>query len=307
MNIGFENQYLEDGEGMMYEDGAFEDHETADPFFESYGEEEYVLGEGLDPEGDQFFGGMLKKLARKAARVAGGAILGPMGGKVAGQIADRVLREMGEGGDLEDESEGLFEAMGGDPEAVYQMEQLAALAAESDPEQADQFIGAIGNIASSLLGNLLGESTDHEGYYEDGEQSDMFLPALIPLAAKVLPMAMPLVKKGITAAGKALFKSGKKHLVKALPNIAKDVVAGVARDVRSKRRVTPQLVTKRVGASIAKNVGSPRKVQAVISRPVPMVSGIRPGGLRHLAAGRYRTRAGTRVLVTPTGQVRIAR
>jgi hypothetical protein len=111
---------------------------------------------------------------------------------------------------------------------------------------------------------------------------------------------MPLIKKGITAAGKALFTSGKKHLVRSLPNIAKDVTTAVVRDAQRGRRITPQTVAQRMGASIARNVGSPRRVNAAVVRPV---RGLRSNMFRYLAPGRYRTRAGRRVFVNRTGTV----
>jgi hypothetical protein len=292
--------------GAMNGEGAWNGEEEADPFLgDIVGG---LLGESdmEDLEGDQFLGSLIRKgvqrigrvakqagvgapllknLAKQAAGVAGGAIAGRTGANIAGQIANQVLRE----GDFEDESdgEGDYESLGGDPEVLEEMHYNAAMAAESDnEEEADQFIGAIANLAGPLLknlagglfggdgeaegdpflgdivGGLLGESDmeDLEGY---DHERDEFFP-LIAAAAPMLAKAVPLISRGIKAVGKLMRgRRATRAGIRALPRIAANTAASLARQTRSGRQITPRSVAATMSRESARALSTPRQFSRV--------------------------------------------
>jgi hypothetical protein len=291
--------------GAMNGEGAWNGEEEADPFLgDIVGG---LLGESdmEDLEGDQFLGSLirrgvqqvgrvakqagvgaplLKNLAKQAAGVAGGAIAGRTGANIASQIANQLLRE----GDFEDESdgEGDYESLGGDPEVLEEMHYNAAMAAESDnEEEADQFIGAIANLAGPLLSNLagslfgggdgegdpflgdivgglLGESDmeDLEGY---DHERDEFFP-LIAAAAPMLAKAVPLIGRGIKAVGKLMRgRHATRPGIRALPRIAANTAASLARQARSGRPITPRNVASTMARQTTRALATPRKFNRV--------------------------------------------
>jgi hypothetical protein len=274
MTQEYELYELEDLEDLE-DEGLFEDYEDYEDYedFEDY----------EDLEGDPFIGkwfkkakqavsrvargplgGVLKGLARKAAQVAGGAIGGPAGASIAGAIANRVIRESEFEGEYEMEGdfEAEFEAEGGDLEVLGEMEYLSEMAAEAESEaEADQFIGAIANLAGSLLPSLIGEMEDHEDYEDYEDESDMFFPALIPLAASLLPKAIPWIKKGVSAVGKVINSSPRtRPILKALPKIAARTALSVARKAQQKGRITPKQVAASVAHATAKTLATKKNV-----------------------------------------------
>jgi hypothetical protein len=332
--------------GVMDGEEEFDGEAEGDPFIgDIVGG---LLGESdtEDLEGDQFIGKLirrgvrqvgrvaqqagvgaplLKHLAKQAATVAGGAIAGRSGANLAGQIANQILRE----GDFEDESdgEGDFEALGGDPEIVEEMNYHAAMAAESDNEdEADQFIGAIANLAGPLLknvfGGLLGGGDDGEGDpflggllgendLEDLEgydhERDEFLPLLAPLLAKAVPMvaqvASPLINRGIRAVGKMMRgRRATRPAIRALPRIAANTAASLARQARRGRRITPRSVATTMAQQTTRALATPRKLGRAVqqnrvaaaraqARPagiVPRPGAARPGYARPGYAPRQR-------------------
>lgn len=252
------------------------------------------LGENWEDEmeeSDQFIGkflkklpmgGLLKKIAKKAAITAGSALGGPVGGKLASVIANKALRETEAGVSMEAEfeSESEFESAGGNMEILNEMNYLAEVLGESDnEEEADHFLGAIASLAGPLLGSLLGE-TEYEFETESMEsdqydmeemedlslesESDQFLPALLPLAAKVLPMAMPLVKKGIKAIGKAVTRSPRtRRLARQLPKIALGTVNRLASAAQKNKPITKRMVVGTLARQAVKAINSPSAVRAI--------------------------------------------
>lgn len=274
-----------DGEDLFFEtalngeleglDGEFEGLSEAgmDPELEGEGwfetqdlETDPFLGNLIRRVGQNIQGGvtpeLLRSLAQQAAQVAGAAVAGRTGANIAGQIANQVLRE----GDLE--GEGWYETdplMEVDAGLMEELHYNAAMAAEAESEAAaDQFIGAIANLAGPLLGSLLGETGDplyEEGFGENdleyaalGERDEFF-----PLLAG---LAKPLLKKGIGAIGKALIRRrATRRLVRTLPRVA----AGAARDLsRLRRRATPRDVAVALARRTARTFGNP----AVVARAI---------------------------------------
>jgi hypothetical protein len=244
-------------------------------------------------------GGILKNLARKAATVAGGAIAGPAGASIASMIANRAIREeeYGEAYDYEDaDFEDEYEALGGDPDVLAEMESLAEMAAETDnEEEADQFLGPLANLASSLLPSLLGEEEfggdGYEGYdYEEGLDEE-FLPFLVPLATSLLPKAIPLVKRGIQALGKMFHRNRRtrRHTIRALPKIAMKTNVQLAKQARRGVKLTPKRVAAALARQTVKTISTPRKLT------------------RAAAPARVATRIPTAVRTAPRHMTRYAR
>lgn len=262
-----EDEYSYEDEAGLFE--SWEDMETdgyfeADPFI---GKLVKKAGRVIKKAARGPVGGVLKNLAKQAAQVAGGAIGGPAGAKIASTIANQVIRESEEEGEwgesYETDPESDLEVMGGDLEIFEEMEYLAALASETDnEEEADQFIGAIANLAGPLLSSLMGE-TDHEDpeLWEDGE-GDQFLP-LIGLAAK----AIPLVAKGVRAVGKAMNASRQtRKMVRTLPRVTAKTATSLARQARAGRPITPQRVARTMARQTAKTLVKRPTVATAMSR-----------------------------------------
>jgi hypothetical protein len=295
-------RFYEDGEEeMTYEDelgGLMEDEslweDPEDPFlFEEEGGL-YESWEDMESDGyyeaDPFIGkwakkaagfvkkaakGPLGKLARMAATAAGGAIGGPFGAKIASTIANRVIRESDMEGDMEDESdpEGDLEMMGANMEVFEEMKYLSALASETDnEEEIDQFLGGIAKLAGPLIKSLAGE-TDHEegffegeeGYYESEEgyyESDQFFP-LIGLAAKLLPKALPLIRKGIKGLSRVMKSSPQSQKVvgASLPQLIAKTATTLARQAQAGKPITPQTVASTMARQTAKAIARPAAVR----------------------------------------------
>lgn len=271
----------EDLELMEMEDLEFEDEELED-------------WESDDLEADPFLGRVLrspifKKLARTAARTVGGAIAGPTGGRIADVIAGRVFREAEYEDEYESEAEfeDEFEAEGGDWEVLDEMEYMAEMAAETESEaEADEFLGAIANLAGPLISSLMGEAEEEYEDYEDfedyeDEEADYFLPALIPLATSLLPKAMPLISKGIGALGR-LFRGRRRRgrrreseaAIKTLPKIVAKTVTSLKRQATAGKPITRKVVAATMARQTAKTLANPRtlakaaKTKSVTARRV---------------------------------------
>lgn len=226
---------------------AFDDHELEDLEMEDYEDFENI-------EADPFIGGALRKARRLAGRVArlpipksvlqrvaragagalGTAIAGPGGGALATRIANQALREAAYEGDYESEMEGeaafeaQFEAVGGDLEALYEMEYYAGLAAEAENEaEADEFIGALAG-----------------------------------LAGKVLPKAIPLIGKGVRAAGN-LFRRRRptRRMIRTLPRVAARTAMQMQR-----RPTSPQRVAGTMAHNLATTMATPARVSGILQR-----------------------------------------
>jgi hypothetical protein len=253
---------------------------------------------------------LVQNLATQAARVAGGAVAGQRGAQIATQIAKHALQE------AEADPEGLyenelFEMESIDNEALEEAEFIAAQAAEAATlAEADQFIGKllpmIGKLAKPLLSGVVNGAANQEdlflgemeGLGEDfetrfDEERDEFLPILAALA----PMAMPLIKKGIGAVGKALNKSGAgRAAVRTLPRIAVKTASDLARQAESGKPITPPVVAKTLARQTASSLATrPRIKQAMrANRSAASRAQARPQGRSRRTNG-HRPRGATSV------------
>lgn len=232
----------EDLELLELED--FEDHEDWEDFEDLEDYEDWEDFE--DYEGDPFLGGIVRSISRVARRVPWGQVI---------RTGADILSNMEE-----------------EAEALGEMSYMAELAAEAESDaEADMFLGAIANIAGSLLPALLGnkEAGDFEDYedwedYEDYE-GDEFLGALIPVAASLLPKAIPWVKKGIRAVGRALREADPSgQAVKALPIIADKSVKSLARQAKVGKPLTKKRVQMTIARQTKKTLANPRKTVVAV-------------------------------------------
>lgn len=273
-----EDPFLFEEEAGMYE--SWEDMESdgyyeADPFLGKWARK---AGQFVKKAAKGPLGGMLKGLAKTAATAAGGAIGGPFGAKIASTIANRVIRESDMEGDMEayeTDPESDLEAMGANMEVFEEMKYLSALASEADnEEEVDQFIGGIAKLAGPLIKSLASESAAYEGeegffegeegYYESEDgyyESDQFLP-LIGLAAKLLPKALPFVRKGIRALGRVMKSSPQRRKVigATLPQLIAKTATSLARQAQAGKPITPQRVAGTMARQTAKAIVRPSSV-----------------------------------------------
>lgn len=216
---------------------------------------------------DQF----LKNLAKQAATVAGGAIAGQQGAKIAGQIANQVIRE----GDTEavfenGYGEAALESAGVDMEALADLHYYAnQMAGAQNEQESDQFLGALlpvlGQVAGPLLSNLLGGQREAGDPFDEEdwgsqESRDEFLPALLPLA-------MPLISKGIGALGKLFGKKRKtRQFAAALPRIATGALSQIAQEASYGRPMTPQRVASAFGNETTRVLSNPSYLKRTIQQ-----------------------------------------
>jgi len=227
--------------------GDFEDEYEGLDFEYEYEDEFDRLLEASDYEGDLFLGDIVRSISSVARRVPWQRLLSTG--------ASALLSN------LEDEGETLGE-----------MAYMAELAAETESEEeADQFLGVIGSLASTLLPALLGEE-EGVGYeeewasYEYEDEADEFLPALLPIASMILPAVMPAIKRGIQTIGKALRETDPtKQSVKVLPIVAAKTVASLARQAQAGKKITQKRVNATLAHQAKKTLSSPKQVAKAIA------------------------------------------
>lgn len=232
----------------------------------------------LENEGDAFFGNVFKKfgglvrqlplkqLAQVGARVAGGALGGPvgahLGGMAAGLIREGEYELEGEGFDFEDEAEGPLqedeaEAFGLDSFTDSLAESLATQAAESESEAE----------ASALLGGV----TIH----------------IVSGAPICVRRVSPALLKGANRLGRFLRKRRRtRPLVKAIPKIQKTAVKMLADHARKGGKVTPAIAAKAMAKATVKTLGTPKAAaKSLANNAVKSKRVARPAG----AAARPRS------------------
>ena len=213
--------------------------------------------EGED-EAEEFFGRLaslarraagspaLRRIGLTAARSAlrglsgvGGRIGGAAGRQIGGQVADIL------GGYLpQSEFEGEFETeIEGEDEMFVNPRQAAQTAA---------LMAHLGHAAASA---------------ESEDETEAFLGALIPLAARLVPRVAPTIMRaapqlvrGLSNVGRTLINNPTaRPLINALPAVARNTAASIARQVASGRPVTPQTAVRTLARQTANVLGSPQR------------------------------------------------
>jgi hypothetical protein len=217
--------------------------------------------EGED-ESEQFFG-RLASLARRAARSpalrriglsaarsalrglsgAGGRIAGATGRRLGAQAAN-VL-----GGYLpQSEIEGEFEGEW-----------------ETEIEGEDEMFANAGQAAQTAA--LMAHLGQAAAEAESEDESEAFLGALIPLAARLVPRVAPAIMRaspqlirGISNVGRTLLNNPTtRPLIRALPTVARNTAASLARQVASGRQITPQTAVRTLARQTANVLGNPQR------------------------------------------------
>lgn len=217
--------------------------------------------EGED-ESEQFFGRLaslarraasspaLRRIGLSAARSAlrglsgvGGRIAGATGRQLGGQAAN-VL-----GGYLpQSEFEGEFE---GEWETEIEGEDETFV----NPRQTAQTTALMAH-----LGRAAAEA-------ESEDEAEAFLGALIPLAARLVPRVAPAIMRatpqlvrGMSNVGRTLLNNpSTRPLINALPTVARNTAASLARQVASGRQITPRTAVRTLARQTANVLGNPQR------------------------------------------------
>ena len=174
-----------------------------------------------------------------------------------GNIASSLLGEQEMEG--EDEFEGEDEHEISPIRKIYpdaMMEHLGELAAESESEDeaAEHFLPLIGMAASKLL--------------------PVVARAVAPMAKRALPKiaraltrSTPQLTKGIGRVAKVLHRNPQtRHLLRAVPTIARRTVGNIARQTARGRNVTPRTAVRTLAKQARYVLGSPRQRQHALRR-----------------------------------------
>lgn len=134
--------------------------------------------------------------------------------------------------------------------------------------------------ASALMEMVVDQLAEAEG---ESEVDDFFpaLAALAPLAAKALPaigkvgkLAMPAIKKALPHIGRGILSIGRKvarsphtrQLVRALPTVARNAAADVARHYARTGQISPQIAARATARQAARVLRTPQRCRAAIQR-----------------------------------------
>jgi hypothetical protein len=157
------------------------------------------------------------------------------------------------------EGEGEFESEINPIRKIYpdaMMEHLGELAAESETEQeaAEHFLPLIGMAASKLL--------------------PVVAKAVLPLAKKALPRiakaisrVTPRLTKGVGKIARGLHRNPQtRHLLRAIPSVARRTVGNIAKQAARGQRVTPGVAVKTLARQAKKVLGTPRHRKHALRR-----------------------------------------
>jgi hypothetical protein len=134
------------------------------------------------------------------------------------------------------------------------MEHLGELAAESETEQeaAEHFLPLIGMAASKLL--------------------PVVAKAVLPMAKKALPRlaktvsrVTPHLTRGVGKIARTLHRTPQtRHLLRAMPSVARRTVGSIAKQVARGRTITPHAAVRTLAHQTRRVLGTPRhRVQAL--------------------------------------------
>jgi hypothetical protein len=174
-------------------------------------------------------------------------------GNIAGSLLGEQEMEGEDEFESEDESE-ISPIRKIYPDAM--MEHLGELAAESESEDeaVEHFLPLIGMAASKLL--------------------PVVARAIAPMAKRALPKiaraltkSTPHLTKGVSRVAKALHRNPQtRHLLRAVPSIARRTVGNIARQVAHGRHITPRTAVRTLAKQTRYVLGSPRQRQHALRR-----------------------------------------
>jgi hypothetical protein len=226
------------------------------------GEDEFEDEDELEDEsGEQFsFGGFLKKalpilksVAKVAAPLVGGAILGPAGAAL-GKAVGGALGE----GEFEDEQEDEFEGEG---------EQEMANEISSHPLTHNEAVA-----------EMLAEAACHEMH--EGEAEAMVGAATVtvisPKDRRALRRILPHLVRGTAILTRILRRRRKTRIgIKAVPTIMRRTVKSLKRQAAKGKRITRRRAAHTAARQVRRVLGSPKACAAAIRRNTKVSRGYR--------------------------------
>jgi hypothetical protein len=105
---------------------------------------------------------------------------------------------------------------------------------------------------------------EYEDYFDD--EGDPFLGSIVSAATRILPKAIPFVKRGIGAVGSLLRRSGARRAVRAVPRIAARTATSLARQARAGRRPTRRRVAATMARQTARALSNRRRLAQATRR-----------------------------------------
>jgi hypothetical protein len=228
--------------------------------YEAEGEWE---GEG---ESEQFFG-RLAALARRASRSPGLRRLGLTAARsalsglsdVGGQIGGAAGRQLG--GQAANALGGIL------PQSEFEGEYETEFEFEGEGEMEGEMFA---NPSQSQTAALMAHLGHAAAEAESEDESEAFLGALIPLATRLVPRVAPAIMRatpqlvrGLSNVGRTLLNSPTtRPLIRALPTVARNTTASLARQVAAGKRVTPQTAVRTLARQTANVLGNPQQAVA---------------------------------------------
>src|SRR6202035_3823882 len=179
-------------------------------------------------------------------------------------------------------------------EDEFEAELESEMEGESEDEteyeaglEGEGWLGALGNIAGSLLGEQ--ETGGEDEFESEDEAAEHFLPligmaaskllpvvakAIAPMAKRALPKiaraltkATPQLTKGVSRVAKVLHRNPQtRHLLRAVPSIARRTVGNIARQVAHGRHITPRTAVRTPAKQTRYVLGSPRQREHALRR-----------------------------------------
>jgi hypothetical protein len=244
------------------------------------GEQELEDEFETEDETEQFFGSigkflkkaapMLKKVAKVAAPLVGGAILGPAGAKLGSAL----------GGALEGELEDEFE-----DEQENEQEMVHEIAAHELTH-------------NEAVAEMLAESASQERH--EGEAEAMAGAATVtvisPRDRRALRRILPHLVRGSAILTRILRRRrATRPMVRAVPTIVRRTVKDLKRQAAKGKRITRKTAARTAAKHVKRVLSSPKACTAAISRNLKVSKSYkRPGSVRGVRGVRRRRRQAVR-------------
>ena len=243
-------------------------HETS---FESNHESNHEA----DREAEQFFGSIanlarravqspvLRKVASDAGRAALKSGMSALQGWLgehecegecehSHEFAHEFSHELSHESAFETSYESAFEW---NPETAYEvqveaiMEHLGHQAAQAETEEeAFAFLAPLLPLAAKALGGLAAKALP------------IAAKGLAKVGAAALKKASPHLLRGVRGIAGNLLKSGKRPLLRTMPNIIRQTAQSVARQAAAGRPVTPQMAVRTLAQTAQRTLSNPQKL-----------------------------------------------
>jgi hypothetical protein len=174
-----------------------------------------------------------------------------------GNIAGSLLGESE--GEYETEEESEYEEEISPIRKIYadaMMEHLGELAAEAETEEeaAEHFLPLVGMAASKLLPVV-------------AKAVAPMAKRALPKIAKALTKATPRLTRGIGTVAKALHRNPQtRHLLRAVPGIARRTVGSIAHKVARGAHITPRTAIRTLANQTRRLLGNPHRRAQVLRR-----------------------------------------